>query len=207
MKLGRTMLRDRPLTRFCVQVLLLYALLMAPWPGIAAGYELLYRGAAAILFGDFGSRGEAHFRAREHEAGGHDTSVTLVKRHDDRFIRKTITIGARYHGYAPTAVFLALAISTPIAWPRRWRLMLWGFLLVQIYVVMRLFLTLLEVFTDGELALWTPAPFWRAVVVRLTDLLAGSLVAGFVIPVFIWIGCLMWRGDWRSMRELLAPRS
>ncbi len=134
------MLRHRPLTRFLVQVLLLYALLMVPWPGVAAAYGFLYRGAAIILFSTIGARGEVDFRPREHGTGGHDTTVTLVNRREDYLTRQSMTISTRYHGYAPTALLVALALATPIPWPRRRRLLLWGFLFVQVYVVIRLVL-------------------------------------------------------------------
>jgi hypothetical protein len=199
------MLRHRPLTRFFVQVILLYALLMAPWPGVAAAYGLLYRGAAIILFSTIGSRGEVDFRAREPGAGGHDTTVTLINRQEDYFARKRMTISTRYYGYAPTALLVALALATPIPWPRRTRLLMWGFLFVQVFVTFQMALPLLEAFTgDSEVALWTLAPFWRVIVIRLTDLLAESVVTGFTIPIFIWIGVLLGRGDWRSLRELLT---
>ena len=84
-------------------------------------------------------------------------------------------------------------------------MLLWGFLFVQVFVTSQMALPLLEAFTgDSEVALWTLAPFWRVIVIRLTDLLAESVVAGFTMPILIWIGVLLGRGDWRSMRELFT---
>jgi hypothetical protein len=199
------MLQRRPVTRLFVALLIIYAVLMIPWPGLQGAYGALYRAAANVVFTSFGAHGEANFRALRPPDAGHDTEVTLVNRRTDFLTKTTFTLSSRYNGYAPTALLLALILATPIPWARRWRAGLWGLLLVQGFIVARLLVVLLETFTrDNDLALWELGSLGRRTVELLYHAFAGSLVAGFTVPVFIWIAVLLCRGDWRAVVTQIA---
>ncbi len=54
-------LLKKPLIGFLFRFLLIYAVLLVPWTGIAESYAQLFRTVGESLFGTFGSKGVVRF--------------------------------------------------------------------------------------------------------------------------------------------------
>ena len=199
------MLQRRPLTLFFIRVLLVYAALMIPWPGLQRAYGAFYRAGWNVLFTSFGADGQAQFLPLRPPQRGQDTTV-ILKNLRTRFLFR-LTTSNRYMAFAPTVLLLALILATPIPWSRRWRALLWGLLLVHGFIAARMTLILLEAFTRGDnMALWEPGPFWRGVVTGLILTFACSVVVSFAVPVLIWILVMFCGGDWPVVGGLVGGR-
>lgn len=194
------MLQRRPLTLFFIRVLLVYAALMIPWPGLQRAYGAFYRAGWNVLFVPFSADSEAQFLPLRPPQRGQDTLV-ILKNLRTRFLF-SLTTTIRYMAFAPTVLLLALILATPIPWSRRWRPLLWGLLLVHGFIAARMTLILLEAFI--RMALWEPGPFWRGVVTGLILTFACSVVVSFAVPVLIWILVMFCRGDWPVVAGLVG---
>lgn len=197
------MLQSRPITFFFIRVVLVYALLMIPWPGLQRASGMFYRAVWNIVFVSFGADGEVQFLPLRPPKHGQDTTVILKNVRTSYVFR--LTTSSRYMAYAPTVLLLALLLATPVPWSRRWRALLWGLLFVHGFIVARMALVLLETFTRGDtLALWHPGPFFRGVVKGLIPAFACSLTASFAVPVLIWILPMFCRRDWPALGRRAA---
>ncbi len=115
-----------------------------------------------------------------------------------RGCRQVGTIGhnSRMTGYLPTVEVIALILATTIPWRRRWRALLWGFVLVNGFIAMRLAITLLHLFSgQWPWALYAPGPFWGRILDGTYEVVGISPMLGFAAPVFIWIVATFRRED------------
>lgn len=176
----------RPFAGFVVRLLMIYGVLCIPWPGIRQGFAALYRYAANGFFGSFGSDGVAHFQSAPTRPNNFDSQIQLLK-------RDTPKLGTARHdsirtGYFPIAETIALVLATPIPWQRRWKALLFGILLANGFVALRVYIILIYLFSvERPWALYKPSPFWNEVLTRVYDFIAIFPVAPFLVPVLIWI--------------------
>ncbi len=194
------------IARFFFRVLLFYGLLaLVPWTGLFEGYSAFSRAAGNAVFGSFGSGGMVRFRPLPEASGGMDTEIAI------RNVRSPV-VGRlphsnRFSGYLPTVETAALILATPIAWPRRWKALLWGMLLINGFVALRIWITLLRGFSmDQPCALYHPSPFWREALTHLYNYVAISPTCSFVIPALIWILVSFRSSDLAAMASARAHR-
>jgi hypothetical protein len=92
-------------------------------------------------------------------------------------------------GYAPTAMFMALFLATPGVWRRReWEPMLLGLALVQVFVVFRLSLPLLQAFSNPikQYAAVELGAFSTRVLNYAESVFHSDPTVSYVVPTFIW---------------------
>ena len=188
--------------RFVASAALVFALLMAPWPGLERGFAVLFRTSNEIALALFWAGGSVTLEAHAVPGEAADTYVRVTEHGGAAWYALVESRGA---GYLPLAVFAALALATPI--PRRRKL--WalarGALCVQLYISFLLWINLLEGLTNhvprcttGDHAAWLEAPWWReglhtAIVVFRLD--PSVFVAA---PVLIWLLVSVRPGDLRT---------
>lgn len=162
--------------------LAVFVTLMLCWPIVGGAYGGLFRSAGNAVVG-LGSHGRVWFAKPEGSAGEHDTQLVIVDP-STRTQRQT-DLSSRRHGYMPTALLVALALATPIAWrPRLW-LLLWGLLGVQTYVGIKLLLLPVAYGADG--GAWSTASAMRS----LLWVLSATTVGWALVPVLIWLTLLL----------------
>ncbi len=171
---------------FVFRLVLFYGLLVAPWPGLQQAYSTVYRGACNAIFGSFGSGGVVRFGPSAKGRPGTHAEITV------RNVRSptvaTTSHSIRFTGYLPAAEVLALILATPIPWSRRWKALVWGMILVNGFVLLRVWITLLYWFSrDQPWALYHPSPFWSKFIGGLFEFASVSPACSFVVPVLIWI--------------------
>jgi hypothetical protein len=215
------MFPPRKLGRFFLVVVVIYAALMAPWPGVRSGYAYLFRRFGDVMFARFWFWPEAGVRfldlespepgdaapgATELRAGGvFDTAMELrSQRAPGKY--GYLRASSRYVGYVPTVVLAALVLAAPVPWSRRVRGLLWGLLLVHAFIVLRLTLTLTaNCFAAAKnYAVFHPSPFWRGVLTRVESVFSEDPTVSFVVPVLIWFLVSMRRGAWLPDRAETA---
>jgi hypothetical protein len=124
----------------CVFVLV-YGLLMSPWPSLGAAYSRIYRAGAALLFESFGSKGVVRFEELSDEE--YDTKIVFYSRDQVSPDGKMVPIGFMRHSsrrsaYIYAAFLTALILATPISWNRKGWALLWGMILVHGFIVFNL---------------------------------------------------------------------
>lgn len=189
----------RRVARFLLLLVVIYALLVAPWPGLAKGYATLFRAAGEYLFGSIGSEGWASFEPLAVGEGIEDTAITLTH---ERVPGRggQILISSWYTGYVPTAVVVALVLATPIRWPRKWKALLWALLLIHVFVALRLGLPIYRGFClDDEFRQFSLSPLQLKVLEQTIAALRRAPASLFVVPVFIWIAVTFRRADLEAL--------
>lgn len=180
---------------FFLRLVLFYGLLVAPWPGLREAYARGYRAAGNALFGSFGSDGVVRFEPLSKGREQMDTEIgigNLRTRPAPKFAQHS----TRLTGYLPTAEVVALILATPIPWSRRWKALLWGLLLANGLVALRVTILLLYGFSgDHPCALYSPGPFWSEVLAGAHSVMVVWVSFTYVAPVFIWIVVTFRRGD------------
>jgi hypothetical protein len=189
---------------FFLRLIILYAVLVAPWPGLREGYAAAYRAACNWAFARFGSEGYVQFRPLPAGAGKMDSEIFLgnLRTHASRTAQHNI----RLIGYLPTAEVIALVLATPLPWRRRAWALLWALLLVHALVAARVAVALLYGFSgDHPVALWSPGPIWTALLSATYNVTVVWVSFAFVAPVFIWIVATFRRRDLLDWLDTRAP--
>jgi len=199
----------RRIAAFFLKVILFYALLMIPWPGVIAGYGFVFRACGNIFFRSFGPAGRVYFAPISPLPAGKDakdTSVTL-ENIQTRGARGTMDMNSRLMGYLPTAFAAALILATPVPWSRRLWALTWGVLLMSCFAGIELALRLLDAFSDKNvLAVFSLGPTAKATVLTLLKVLGMSPVSAYIAPIFVWVLVTFRRGDWEKFLALpIAP--
>ena len=138
-------MQARSIAGFVVRFALVYAILMAPWPGLAAAYGSFYSAAGELLFGSKQSESSVRFvrvdPARSPDpTWQQDTMILLAIRGEPVGHRTVPPFGtqrsSRYTGYVPTAILIALVLATPIPWRRRAYALVLGVVLVSAFAAL-----------------------------------------------------------------------
>ncbi len=186
----------RRIAWFLVRLVLSYAVLIAPWPVVPEAYAAAYRTVSNVVFGSFGAEGVVHFR-KPLGPSAMDTEIAIRRRSSPDV--GTTSHSARFTGYVPTALVIALILATPLPWSRRGKALLWGMLLVHVFIALRQEINLLHWFSgDSPWCLYQPGPFWSSVLKRAFGAIVVSPTLSFIVPIFIWILATFRRADWQS---------
>lgn len=181
-----------PIRRFAVRLLLVYGLLIVPWPGLKEGYGNLFRSCGDSLFGSFGSQGVVAFRSPPKKHAAWDTLVHFRKRGNASGWK--LEFSSRGWAYLPTAAVVALVLATPLPWTRRWRALILALGLVHVFIVLRVGLMLLYAFRLESL--FVVSPFWGKFVEWACEAFSTSPVTSFLVPVVIWFVVAFPRAEW-----------
>ncbi len=212
------MTRRRLAIGFFVRVAALYVLAMAPWPGLESAYGKAFVKCADYLAngvwggggsGIFGSDALVRVYHQDPEEHGHrDLSMILVNRmrmaDPDGGTHAQST--SRHLGYMPTAVLVSLVLATPLGWIRRAWSLLWGLLLINVFVVMRFGSVLLYKFHGEEPhCVYNLGTFGTWLVETTFVLLAVVPATAYVVPLFIWMAVMFRREDWDTLVKQFEP--
>ncbi len=118
--------------------------------------------------------------------------------------------GSRLMGYTPTALLVALILSTPVSWLRRFVYLLAGLVVVHAFVVLRMTLMVAERgFADvnEKYRLFTPGPFWTRVLNGAREVFCDDPTFHYVIPVILWAFTLVVVGSVFSFFEARRKRA
>lgn len=195
----------RRIAAFFLKVILIYALLMIPWPGVQQGYASLFCYAGNLAFHVFGSAGRTRFRVLDPPPANKNAVDWEIKLENIR-TRAGGTFdqdrSTRKMGYLPAAFTASLVLATPIPWRRRLAAIAWAMALITAFVGLQLTLRLVDafsnpdVFNQFELGLWT-----KRVLSILLKVVVMSPVTAFIAPIFVWVLVTFRRGDWAKLLE------
>ena len=176
----------RPVITFACAFVLLYVLLIVPWPGWGKIYGDWFRWLCGLFFG-----------------GQHDARyVTFIRSgqppHPDDTVVQIMNIAQAKNGAAPefdaivdaiglgwrqTALLIALIVATPISWKRRGWALLWG--LIAIHAIIVAFMGFHIWVDSAQVGLVTFTSFWQRAVEEITEFFLYLYSA--VISVVLWI--------------------
>lgn len=195
----------KPLIFFLFKSVVIYAVLMIPWPGVYDAYRAVFRTVGNELFGSMhGGSAAVRFEPYTGNELHMDTGVVLQRRNPP--LRGRTELPAVLIGYRPTAFLVALTLATPIPWSRRMRALLAGLVAVSLFVVFRVWLRLVDVLSESNpLAVYQLGAFWKGVLHAATTILFRMPVPTYIVPAFIWLAVSFRRGDFE--RTLIPEKN
>ena len=191
------LLRNKSLGGFVIRFLIIYGLLMAPWPGLRRAYAAVFRAGGNLVFGSLGPDVRVRFRPPDRSERAADTEIVLTKREGQALATRRVPTKARHLGYTPTAILVALTLSTPSLWRRKWRGLLWGLLAVYGFVALRVGLLLMHTLSeDPALRVFTLGPLAEKLLERAIPALVRAPASSYVAPILIWVLVSFRTSDW-----------
>jgi hypothetical protein len=191
---------------FCLFVLV-YVLLMAAWPAVGSVYSKFYRAVGEFLFGSFG-RGSI-VRFSQSDDNKDDIYITVFNRYrvdeNGRMQGAWANHSIRYNDYIHTAFLMALIVAVPLPLRRKVWSIVYGMILIHAFVIFKLAIMILNLFSKERVALLILNSFWKNVVVITNEVLMRRMTTGFIIAFFIWILVSFRREDW-SRIQMQKPK-
>lgn len=212
------------LIRFFAVAGLIFAIFMAPWPGLEKGYAAAFRTGGDVTFSRtfwFWTQARVRFldlRADDlvgkintvipgklppgvvppRASGVKDTLMVLMNT-DTPASTGQLRTSSRYIAYVPTVMVIAMILATPLARSQRIRALIWGLIWVHAFVALRISLTLAAKGFAAEkvYALFHPGQFMSGLLTRLETLLSDDPTVSFIFPAFLWFVLAMrpWRRE------------
>jgi hypothetical protein len=205
----------------------IYVLLVLPWPGVREAYRDVYRWTASALFEKFGADGSIEFilpgedELADAKAQPAATDVIavferrvqtreMVRGRDGRVGYVPVTevnkgwvkIPTGRVGWVAIAWLIAFILASPTAWSRKAWALLWGLVLVNVFIALRLLLFSVYWFSQAnDLAVYHPGPMWSKMLTQSYEYFFVSPYASFVVPAFIWALVALRREDLARVME------
>jgi hypothetical protein len=194
-------------SRFFLRFAVLYALVLAPWPGWRESYGDYFRALGNLVYGHHGGNWTSYLEPclRTKGFASMDSQIVL---YDNRAIdgngnvrTSYLGIDSRSIGWLPTGLALALILALSLRVKRLIIAMVLAFLAMQTYVLAVLGIYL---FNRAPEAGIIAVPPWIA---AASDALEWTFVTqigpGFVVPVLIALGVVLIVGGKESLSSLI----
>jgi hypothetical protein len=188
----------RDFLHFSLRLLLCYAVLIFPWPGLKQAYGALFRSAANAVVSPLVSTGKVEFVPAQVPNEAWDLEMRMSVPSSSRSWHAEYS--SRAWGYLPTAAVIALIVATPIPWRRRIIALASGLLLIHVFIALRVAIAIAYGFswgTDGEVGILP-----RAVIEVLLQTVSASPVTSFVAPILVWVLVAFQAGDLRRILRI-----
>jgi len=187
------------IVRFLIRFVLIFGLLVLPWPGWNDLYGHAFRAVGNAVFAQDGEKRVLYFSAHRQTQGfsSVDTQITIGNRDlidsNGKGLAALLGLDTRSVGWMPTALTIALIMSTPIPLQRRAWSLLWGLLLVHAFILFSVAVYIWDKSTTVSLD--TLSPFYKPIADGLEYTLVTQMGISFSIPVLIWIAVMFRRED------------
>ena len=198
----RVMDTRRLVIGFCIRLVVLYALLAAPWPGLSTHYAEAFARCCNFIthdifkgYGIFGTNATARVYAIPGDDLQHDIKLVIGNR-SSRALTDCPRTSSRHLGYMPAVVLACLVLATPLPWRRRALALVWGELWIHLFIVVRLALVLAYAFQGTHpYSAFSLGPFGAKALFIAYDVAAVEPVTSYVVPLFVWIVTVFRRSD------------
>ena len=181
---------NKPILVFIGCFIVIYGVLITPWPGWNEIYGQYFRSLAGWVFGRDEGGLVVTFKAHvmNHGFSTLGTQMILGNRYlidsaGNGTVRE-VELDTRSIGWVPTALTIALIAASPIPWKRRIMALLIGLVLVHLFI---LFSLQVEIWDEyPALSLATFSPWFQRILDELDYTLLTQIGASFSVPVIIW---------------------
>ena len=175
---------------FIWRFVVLYALLIVPWPGFNGAYGRYFCALGQLIFARENDRRIVHFEPVPEELR-HQLDIRIALGNREHLDRNGsgqmvfLELDTRGIGWVPTALLLALVLATPVTWRRRAGALCLGLLSVHALVI---FSVAIYIWNNSvDLGLVTVGPFSKQIIAGLEETLITQMGASFAAPVLIWM--------------------
>ncbi len=186
------MLPGRRIAGFLVLFVLVYGLLMSPWPGVNHTARSVLITGGQWVFSAFLPRARVELGVPEKE-GPEDTRISV--RHQATGGRIWMNVNSRQVAFLPVVVVTSLIVATPLPWPRRIWSLFQGWSLLGVFLTLRL-LTMVAYGAYRTLPTpeAVPPTLWDKSVATTVMFVGVGQPMSYIVPILIW-GLVTLRGS------------
>lgn len=183
--------------KFFFQLLLCYGLLVILWFGVLKDpCTGIFAKSGNYIFERFGTRNRFCFQPVASSYDIMDSEVVRQGFSKSASVRFSICNIA----FVPTAMVIALVVATPSYWPRRHKALLLGLLFSVGFLVLRMAIVLLHIFTDDKIRLFVFSPFWQKGLSQFVRIACFNSIS-FLAAIFIWLFVLFRHNAWDMINQ------
>ena len=200
----------KPMLLFLLRCTLLFALLVAPWPGWYQAYGEAFRVLAGKCLRHPGGGGLAKFTRNPPSSDGLDLTIYLTNAslvNETGAARATwVKLKSRVLGLIPTALLIALIFATPVSWWRRARALGWGLVWCHGYILAALFITICQQYqaAPSGLGVFEWSPLGRRIIGALHEILVEHIGTQMAFTVVVWVLVTFSREDWPRWTQAIT---
>lgn len=185
------------LLQFLAKFSVIYILLIIPQTNIGQAYAGFIRTQGELIFGRFGNYGVVKFERNDEKKNKWESRNKMLLI-NGKEMKNALQTGEQYqmakvynswyYNYLFVALLMALIIATPIALKRKLWALIWGFILIHLYINFGLFIKLLYKFdAHAFLGVVDLQGFWHRIVEFIYPILMVNPGTGIFIAVIIWL--------------------
>jgi hypothetical protein len=107
-------------------------------------------------------------------------------------------------GYLITAFFLALALATPLPWKRKLILVFGGFILVTLFVLLKLYIIILYSYTQVDWFQLYQEPAQKERIGFWYSHFAAPATYGYSFVIIVWLALCIGRKQWNQLNKAMS---
>jgi hypothetical protein len=178
-----------PSIRFLLRFVVIFGVLIVPWPGLNQAYSQYFQSLGQMVFGTTGDGPrKIVIGPSSGKRQGLDTLIVLqntaLTAGEGKQTLRADEIDSRSIGWVPTAVTIALVLATPIPWTRRLIALGGGLVLIHLFIFLSLQSWIWN--NSPSVSLLALSSFWQQAADALNYALMNQLGISFTVPVVIW---------------------
>ncbi len=172
---------------FLLRFLVLYLVLMMPWPGVETAYRAVFAKGSALLYGNLGEYYDVTTVEAATDAKGPDVVIVVPRRDMDKLVE--LGISSREVGYLASVVVVSLMLATPVAWRRRLWILGLGFALTCLFVIVRLLaLVVYTRMADADILNGAVEPgAYQEAIAAVAKFVGFGQPMSYIVPIIIWM--------------------
>jgi hypothetical protein len=191
---------------FFLRALVIYVLLMLPWPGWREAYAAWYRAAAEVVLQSFAAEAAISVEPLTGSDPSRDTVIIADVWQLKKHVRVKFKTSCRYVGYTPKVVFAALVLATPIPWRRRLRALVLGLVILGVLAACELVgVVLYSHDWDPALTPFVFGPISQKVFALFYELFHLTPFARTAEAAVVWLVVTLRRRDWPALIDSRQP--
>lgn len=195
---------DRRVWAFLLRFLVVYVLLMLPWPESDDAYRALFIGTGRVVFRSFAGADALDIERLDEHGQTTDTRLWVERR--DAGGRVWTDVSCTQVAYLPTVVLVSLILATPIPSRRRGWALLYGFILVHLFIALRVGAMLIYAANLNLLGADPGnATLWTSTVAAAMKFFSVGQGVSYVAPVLIWMLVALHREDLALVLPIARP--
>lgn len=176
--------------KFLCLFVVVYGILVSPWPGFDRAYAMFYREALVFLSGSLAGNGSVRLeRSVEPE---YDIRIVFYDSSQLGPDGEATGIGffgqnSRQDAYVFVAFAVALVLATPLPWKRKTWAMVWTIAAVHLFISFKLGIWILYGLTKDPFRLFAGRRFLIGAVSVTKEVCVRNINFGLILCVLIWV--------------------
>jgi hypothetical protein len=183
-----------------------YTLLILPQLNVNRLYAEFLSETGTLLFKKF--PGGGYVKLKTQTGKGKNDLALFISRADWKEGTKITGVTANKAsdriGYLITAFFLALALTTPLPWKRKLILVIGGFIIVTLFVLLKLYIIIMYSYTLVDWFQLYQEPAQKARIGFWYSHFAAPATYGYSFVIILWLALSIGPKQWKKLNQAIS---